>query len=124
MHDKSAASAQCTALAFTNAFSFPIQYLLSLAFSVPDPLLAVQSAATGTAQALREVPERHRWTGHAKVCGQLAKELQLPAMGSPITTRTVPLTAVMLFLVSPHPHPYNLQHSPATLPLHSDLKVP
>lgn len=57
MHDNSATSAHC-ALAFMNAFSLPILYLLSLAFSIPNPLLAVEFAATGTAQALTEVPER------------------------------------------------------------------
>lgn len=36
---------------------------------------------------------------------------------------TVLLTAVVLFLVSPHPHPYTIQPSPATLTSHSDLKV-
>lgn len=75
MHDNSATSAQCTALAFTNAFSLPILYLLSLAFSIPDPLLAVDLAAVATAQALREVPERHQEPGHARVCSQLVTAL-------------------------------------------------
>lgn len=64
-----------------------ILYLLSLAFSVPDPLLAMEFAAPGTAQALREVPEKHQEPGHAKVCSQLATELWLPDKGSPIATQ-------------------------------------
>lgn len=97
MHDNSATSAQCTALAFTCAFALPILCLLSLAFSIPNPLLAVEFAAGGTAQALTEVPERHWEPGHAKVCSQVATELWLPGMGSPNTTQSLQLLCYSLF---------------------------
>lgn len=64
-------------------------------------------------------PERHWEPGHAKVCSQLATELRLPDMGSPFTTQSLlQLLCCSLF------HLILIQWSPATLPLHSDLKVP
>lgn len=119
MHDNSATSAQCTAFEFTNAFSLPILYLLSLALSVPDPLLAVEFAAAGTAQELREVPERHREPGHAKVCVQPTRALAFWYRQP--HHHTVPLAAAVLLHI--WSHPYNLQCSSATLSSRYNLKV-